>query len=106
MRDYILGVDPGPERPRALELQGRPNPFGRSAQIRYGLPQEGVVSLDVYDMHGRRVKTLASGRQTPGYRTVDWDGRGDSGGRLPSGVYFCRLRAGNDIVTMKIFLTR
>ena len=100
----LVGVEPG-LNPRAVVLmQNQPNPFVRSTAIRYGLPKECVVSLDVYDTHGRRIRTLASGRQTPGYWTVSWDGRGESGQRVSSGIYFYRLKAGEIVLKRRMLL--
>jgi M6 family metalloprotease-like protein len=98
-------VEPGLETPRAvLLMQSRPNPFWKSAEIRYGLPRECMVSLEVFDLNGRKIATLASGRQGPGYKSVFWDGRGKSGNRFPSGVYLYRLQAGNVVLKQKLVL--
>jgi immune inhibitor A len=100
------GVDPG-AAPAALELaQARPNPFRTTAEIRYGLPRPGVVSLVVYDMNGRLVRTLMSGRQPAGQGSAIWDGRTDAGRLAPSGVYFCRLEAGGVGLTRKVLFLR
>jgi hypothetical protein len=97
------GVEPGGEKPRSVMLaQNRPNPFSRTATIRYGLPQDMVASLDVYDLVGRRVANLASGRQAGGFHTVVWDGRAATGERCPSGVYLYRLRAGDVVLKRKL----
>jgi M6 family metalloprotease-like protein len=97
------GVDPGLELPHSVMLaQSRPNPFARTATIRYGLPREMTVSLDVYDLSGRRVANLASGRQPEGYHTVVWDGRSASGERVPSGVYLYRLKTGDVVLRRKL----
>jgi len=64
-------------------------------ELSFDLPRAGVVSLDVFDLAGRRLRTLERGGWRPAgaYRSV-WDGRGDDGLRLRSGVYFVRLSAG------------
>ena len=101
------GVGPGPGRPGELVLaQSRPNPFTRTAEIRYGLPRDCVVSLAVYDMNGRRIRVLASGRHPAGWSTVTWDGRSEAGMLAPSGVYFYRLRAGEAVLKRKMLLMR
>jgi M6 family metalloprotease-like protein len=101
------GVEPGIEKPGTVMLdQNRPNPFVRTAAIRYGLPREMTVSLDVYDMSGRRVANLASGRRPEGFQTVVWDGRSSSGDRLPSGVYLYRLKAGEVVLKRKLLFMR
>jgi hypothetical protein len=101
------GVEPGLDRPRAVMLaQNQPNPFARTATIRYGLPREMTVSLDVYDLSGRRIVNLASGRQSEGFHTVVWEGRSASGERIPSGVYLYRLRTGDAVLKRKMLLMR
>ncbi len=69
----------------------RPNPFKSHTQISYALPTAGNVSLRVYDITGRTVRTLASGRQKAGFYSVSWDARDSHGRQVPYGVYFYRL---------------
>jgi subtilisin family serine protease len=72
-----------------------PNPFGTQTVIRFEIPRAGVhADLTVYDVTGRRVKTLVSGPQTAGYHLVVWDGKDGGGHRVAAGTYFYRLRAG------------
>jgi hypothetical protein len=82
-------LTPIPARPM-LEAC-RPNPFKSHTQISYALPQAGNVSLRVYDITGRTVRTLASGRQKAGFYSVSWDARDSHGKQVPYGVYFYRL---------------
>jgi len=101
------GVEPGLDKPRTVMLaQSKPNPFARTAAIRYGLPREMTVSLDVYDLSGRRIANLASGRQPEGFHTVVWEGRSASGERVPSGVYLYRLKAGDVVLKKKMLFMR
>lgn len=72
-----------------------PNPFGSRTLLRYTLPAESGVMLEVLDVGGRRVRSLVPGeRSSAGTHEVEWDGRGDHGERAPSGIYFVRLIAG------------
>jgi hypothetical protein len=68
-----------------------PNPFRNHTQINYALPTAGNVSLRVYDVTGRTVRTLASGHQRAGNYSVSWDARDSRGRQVPYGVYFYRL---------------
>lgn len=68
-----------------------PNPFRDVTSIRYGLAESGEVRLELFDVRGRRVRTLASGRSLAGNHSVNWDGRDAAGIRVPSGVFFARL---------------
>jgi hypothetical protein len=68
-----------------------PNPFRSHTRISYALPTAGNVSLRVYDVTGRTVRTLASGHQKAGSYSVSWDARDSRGKQVPYGVYFYRL---------------
>ncbi len=77
-------------KPRAYVLyQNTPNPFNPSTIIRYDLPEDGHVTLRIYNILGQEVKTLVDEQQTAGYRSVVLDGK-----VLPTGVYFYRLQVG------------
>ena len=93
---------PAPQVPHELTLrQNYPNPFNPSTTIRYGVPVRSPVSLVVYNALGQAVATLVDTEQEPGYYEVRFDGM-----NLASGVYFCRLKAGDSIRTNKILLLR
>ena len=83
-----------------------PNPFNPSTAITFRLPAPGPVSLEVFDMRGRRVKVLFRGGAEQGNHTVYWDGTGVDGRRLASGVYFYRLQAGQESITRKMILVK
>jgi hypothetical protein len=87
-----------------------PNPFNPATTIPYeifggGGPAGGVsVALEVYDVTGRRVRSLVRGARSPGaYRAV-WRGDTDGGARAASGVYFARLQVGSNVETVKMIL--
>src|SRR5262249_28548527 len=65
-----------------------PNPFTPSTSIRYEIAQSGPVTLSIYDLRGRKVRTLAKGQVEGGAHAVSWDGRDGAGRELPSGAYF------------------
>ncbi|MFA4947124.1 MAG: FlgD immunoglobulin-like domain containing protein [Candidatus Krumholzibacteriia bacterium] len=94
-----------PAMPLALH-QNSPNPFNPSTTIRYYLPERMWVRLDVYDVSGRLVARLADEEQERGDRVVQWDGRGMRGDRVSSGVYYCRLQAGKDVISRTMVLLR
>jgi hypothetical protein len=71
----------------------RPNPFNPDTKIEFDLPATTEVSLHIYDVAGRRIRTLMSRTMEVGPHSVMWDGRNDRGHRVSSGIYFCRLRA-------------
>jgi hypothetical protein len=86
--------------------QNAPNPFRTRTTVRYHVPATAEVSLKIYDSSGRVVRTLDDGRKPAGSYSATWDGRDKSGEELPSGIYFCRLRAGDATATRKMILLR
>lgn len=96
------------EVPRAvLSLDGgRPNPFRDATTIAFGLPDRQWASLVVYDVNGRRVRTLVRGELGAGSHESTWDGRDDIGGQVTSGVYFGVLKTGKDQLVRKIIVLR
>jgi len=84
----------------------KPNPFNPFTTISYGIPREGQVSLVIFDVAGRFVRTLVNTWQGPGKYSVRWDGRDDAGRAVGSGVYFYRMSAGEEIFTGKMALLK
>jgi hypothetical protein len=70
----------------------QPNPFRAVTEFRFDLPQRSHVQLEVFDVHGRRMRVLAAREFAPGQHSLDWD-RGDATGRaVAPGVYLYRIR--------------
>ena len=86
--------------------QNYPNPFNPETKINYQLPNDGWVSLTVYNVLGQEVRTLVAGEKAAGTYTVTWDGRDDSGLSAASGVYFYRLNVGDFTSTKRMILMR
>jgi hypothetical protein len=96
-----------PNAPKSFALfQNQPNPFNPETKISYYLPRACQVSLSIYNVLGRRVKTLFDGHQEAGMQTLLWDGRDDDGEQLSSGIYFYRLQADNFHQTKKMTLVK
>ncbi|WP_259221398.1 T9SS type A sorting domain-containing protein [Salinibacter ruber] len=87
--------------PEEMSLTSYPNPAGRRATVEYALPEARKVTLEVYDVLGRRVATLADEKKQAGRHEVSLQAR-----KLPSGVYFGRLEAGEQTRTQKITVVR
>jgi hypothetical protein len=91
--------------PTAFALhQNQPNPFARITTIRFDLPTGAHVELAVFDLQGRKLRTLTSGEFAPGSQTVTWDQRDDAGSVVRPGVYLCRMEAGNFRAQRKMVL--
>ena len=80
----------------------RPNPFSAWTAISYELPADGPVTATIYDVAGRRVRTLVQAEQVRGPHEVIWDGTKDDGVKAVSGVYFCRVDCRGFHVTQKV----
>jgi hypothetical protein len=81
--------------------QNYPNPFNPSTDFRYEIRDLGWVSLKIYDILGREVETLVNGVKEPGSYVIKWNAI-----NRPSGVYFCRMTAGQFVKTMKLLLVK
>jgi hypothetical protein len=103
---YALGQGIGvfaPELPAQLILGGNaPNPFSAQTAISFGLPVSGDVRVNVFDMTGRLVNTLANGEMAAANHTIIWDGTDLNGNTVGAGVYFCRLEAAGQVLTQKM----
>ena len=93
--------------PESLALyQNYPNPFNQETVIRYTLPQAGAVSLCLYNQNGRLVNPIFQGNQDRGEHRIVWDGTGESGKLLPSGIYIYELKTGSGDRSGKMSLIR
>jgi len=92
---YDLDVAvPAAAQPAGFVLEANyPNPFNAGTMIRYSLPRSGHVRLEIYDLQGRLVHTLADAVQSAGHHSLIWSGSGADGRPLASGVYFCQMEA-------------
>jgi 3',5'-cyclic AMP phosphodiesterase CpdA len=79
-----------------------PNPFSQSAVIGFGLPRDGIVEIDLYDVSGRHVTDMIRKDYKAGYHTVEWSNEGTIGG----GIYFIRLRLGSDTAARKAVIPK
>jgi hypothetical protein len=86
--------------------QNYPNPFNPSTTIEFQLPARTAVSLKIYDIQGRLVKTLVKQEMEAGNHQVVWDGKDEAGNAAASGVYLYHFRAGNFGDTGKMVLMR
>jgi hypothetical protein len=87
-------------------LPAYPNPFAEHSVIEYALPDEGVVRMAVYNVLGQRVRTLVDGPREAGLHRVVWDGRGDAGESVASGVYFYVIETDGHRATRQTVKTR
>lgn len=88
--------------PRELALfPNYPNPFNPSTNITFSLPARSFVSLEIYDLLGRKIKTLVNQELSAGQNVRTWNAAD-----APSGIYFCRFKVGSFVQTKKLVLIR
>lgn len=93
--------------PQAFSLaQNYPNPFNPTTVIKYSLPKQCKVRVDVYNILGQKVKTLIDRLQPAGYFEVTWNGENSNGKPAASGVYFYRIEAGDFTAGKKMLLLK
>jgi len=83
-----------------------PNPFNPETVIKFNLPEASRVSLNVYNVLGQVVRTLVNEELSAGLHSIIWDGKNAQGSDVSSGVYFCRIKAGDFESTMRMTLLR
>lgn len=96
--DEVLNL----RKPERISLeQNYPNPFNAGTRIRYSLTEPAIVSLQVFDILGRRVAVLDEGFREARFHSVFWDAA-----QMASGVYIYHLRAGNTVLTQKMTVVK
>jgi hypothetical protein len=98
----VVEHEAGGGLPASYQLsQNYPNPFNAETEIQYAIPKDGRVDLRVFNVTGAEVAVLVSGHQAAGSYSLSWNAQD-----LASGVYFCRLQAGDYQETVKMVLLR
>jgi hypothetical protein len=88
------------------QSQNRPNPFLRETFIRYAIPYDCWVTIKVYDIRGKLVKTLVDKKEKIGYKVIRWNGTDEKQNKLSAGIYFYRINAGTYSDTKKFVLLK
>ncbi len=102
----VTGVEEQ-EIPSQFELsQNYPNPFNPTTVISYALPKNTFVTIKVYDMLGREVKTLVNKENAAGRYSVDWNGDDNFGSKVSTGAYVYRITAGDFVSVKKMILIK
>jgi hypothetical protein len=105
-----LGVSAAPVVPAlaAHLLANVPNPFNPGTMIRFEVPGTDLteVELVIFDLRGRRVRTLIDGPIAPGTKEIYWNGRSDAGMRVAAGTYISRLNWNGRAVTRPLSLVK
>ena len=78
---------------RYVLKQNYPNPFNPETTIRFELPEKSQISLNIYDITGKLIKTLVNGKKEAGYHLVIWNGKDEKGRDVTSGIYFYQIES-------------
>lgn len=110
LSSVIVSAPAATPRPRVELHPNVPNPFNPSTTLRFEIP-EGAgnlvpASLVVYDLAGRRIRSLVAGPMAPGQHEAIWNGRDDTGRVVSTGVYFARLEAAGSTRSVKMTLLK
>ncbi len=102
-----LNNENAPLKPTAFVLyQNYPNPFNPITTLRYDLSEQSYVTVIIYDLRGKQVRSFINTIQNAGYKTVLWNGTDENGIAVSSGIYFYQLWAGNFVQTKRMLLLR
>jgi hypothetical protein len=87
-------------------MQNFPNPFNPSTTLAFDVAQAGHVTIQIYSVSGRLIRTLVNERRDAGRHSVEWNGKDTNGSNVPSGIYFYRMKASGYEATKKMILVR
>ena len=90
----------------AVSLEVGPNPHRFFTHITYTVPSSAGVVLQIWNVEGRLIRTLENATRSEGVYVTQWDGKDDTGTQVSSGLYFCRLEVGREVVTRKLTFLR
>ena len=103
----VMDVASADNLPEAFELhQNFPNPFNPTTQIRYDLQSSENVSIDIYNVVGKHIKSLINTKQDAGYQSIYWNATDAFGQSVPAGMYIYTIQAGNFRETKKMVLLK
>ena len=111
LKELVEFDEPPPKSPAVVInnvalLSAYPNPFNESTQIVYQISETVPVKIVLYDLLGRRVRTLVDRPLNAGINEIQWNGKDESGHPLSSGIYLCQLLAGNKFQTIKVLMAK
>jgi subtilisin family serine protease len=86
--------------------QNYPNPFNPVTVIKFSLPIQADIRLEIFNILGQKTKTLIRSKYPAGHHAVEWDGQDESGNPVASGIYFYKLTSGDKILTRKMVLLK
>ena len=86
--------------------QNYPNPFNSKTVIKYQLPEEGIVTLSIYNIDGQLIRVLFNNYKQPGFFSTSWNAQDNFEKKVPSGIYFCYIQINEYHELKKMILTK
>ena len=83
-----------------------PNPFNPTTNIRYDIPEASDVRIDIYDLVGKKVKTLVSKQHQPGRYKIQWNATNEFGSAVATGMYIYKIQAKDFVSVKKLLLMK
>jgi len=103
----VTGVQENHETPLSLSLNSiYPNPFNASCRIKISIPSEEPLDLTIYDISGRKIRSLVGGALEPGIHTLTWNGKDHAGRTMASGTYILNLVQGEYATSQRVSLLK
>jgi len=99
-------IVPDPKLQDAFLAQNFPNPFNPSTTISFELLKDSDITISVYDVRGRLIRTLLNQSMTQGSKTINWDGKDNTGNSVKGGIYFYILQTDGFYQTKKMILLK
>lgn len=87
-------------------FQNYPNPFNPTTNIKFTVPKQSEINLSIYNIRGQLIKNIINGILSPGQYIKKWNGKNQKNENVSSGIYYCILRSGKDILKKKLILLR
>jgi hypothetical protein len=91
---------------KSLSIRSYPNPYNPETNIEYNLKSSSQVSITIYNVQGKLLKSLTDDYQQSGTYTIKWNGLNESGSQVPSGVYFITISAGDETLNHRIVMMK
>ena len=86
--------------------QNYPNPFNPNTEVKFDLPVDSRVKLEIFNVLGQKVTTVTDEDMKAGYKSVTWNGNDHGGQQVASGIYFYKLTAGDHVFTKKMMMLK
>ena len=103
----LMGLAMSSTIPEEYRLyQNYPNPFNPVTNIRYDIPEDGQVSINIYDIMGNRVEELINRPESAGSKLIQWNAKDEQGRALSAGIYFYTITANRYNITKKMVLLK